>query len=143
MQVSDGAGHTGFSDVANWSPSCYWEQESADETEMGRVEKNELNTEQLGLSQHPELGHHVPLSRSLCNTSALTPVSKGAPGTHLTVGTRHSPALLLGLDEVALKPGCISRTLSLVNNLHLLSRTQLGCLCLEEELSQQSSFCLK
>lgn len=55
---------------------------------------------------------------------------------YVPVQSACSPAviLLLDLDEVALKSGCISRTLSLVKKLHLLSGIQLDGLHLEEEL---------
>jgi len=52
------------------------------------------------------------------------------------VQSAHSLVLtpLRDLDEVALKPGCISRTLSPVTNLHILSSIQLDGLNLVEEL---------
>lgn len=55
---ANGAGHAGFPDVTSCSPSWYREQEcamfsqeSAEKPEMEPVEKNQLNTEQLCLSQ--------------------------------------------------------------------------------------------
>lgn len=99
-------------------------QGSTEKPKIGIAEKNQLNTQQLALSQElPERGHLVPLSRPPRDSSALVPVSKGAPVGCSACGCRrstvqpaHSPAMafLLDLDEVALKSGCISGTLSLV-----------------------------
>lgn len=119
---------------------------------MGTVEKNQLNTQQLALSQeHPQPGRRVPPARSPRDTPALSPCPKGLPlsaalvaaGAPLPAGNVHvaarpapSPAVtsLLDLGEVALKSGCISGALSLVKRLHLLSSIQLDGLYLETEL---------
>lgn len=107
----DGAGHTGFYDVAGRSPSWYWEQESgtslqesAEKPEMGMVEKNQLNAQQLSPSQElPKLGQSVPLAHSPHDTPALTPVSEAVSVERSTCSCWH---LTDGGDHAQPSPVC-------------------------------------
>lgn len=56
--------------MASWSTESREVEEvqkSAEKPKMGSVERKQLNTEQLCLSQElPELGHHIPSGSSPC-----------------------------------------------------------------------------
>lgn len=143
----EGTARTGFPDVASRSPSWCWERErgspwqgSAEKPEMGAVGRDPSTTEQLCSSQ--EFLSCVPVSLQPLRTApALRPGPRGLPpNAPLVVPARApvcaqpSPGSPARSGEVALKSGCISRTLPLLKKLSLLPSAPPDGLHLEEEL---------